>query len=490
MSDEEVKYLYGLISDYSSDMADDFLYSEDHGKWFDNNKRVLESLPQFTEKYKNAAQLRVDKIKALGELFKEQSEYKDKDGNVMLPTKERMDTFKKKHPGIGEDEIAQYFTTSNDYMKEYIQERKDQAARTKRELELKEWPVWKSLLASDYEKQRYLNDPNSAIFGEQAPGFLGSSAEAKGDLISGVLATGGDFVPGYGAVIGPTIRAGRDVAHKVTGSEYQKDWNQIRNDAAWDYGTNIAAWKLLNARKANRIANTLTGNDVDRALAAADELKAVQKGLPQVEPHMAIPSDKQIKLYREAKTAFPHSDTELEHAIMDMPQSPLKDELMLAIRRPAGRPINRQAVNDIWMKYYVQSNPYQREAVKLGEETMLPVSKIGNDDVTQFLYKQATSPKYAELGMFDKARYAGKRGMEKINVGWPGQIGVQQSANLTGRGTEPKLVETALKKAEREANIDRMISSYSLLWSKNNPPPEAKNSPLIMEAWKKWSEQE
>lgn len=489
MSDEEVKKIFGLIQEYSPDMANEFLLADNQQAWFNDNIRVLEQLPQFTDKYKNTEQLKTDKPKALAELYNDQSVYVDKDGNVMMPTDERIDTFRKKYPGIGKDEIKEWFDTSNKYKKDYEAEREAQAARVMREREVKDWG-WRDLLASEYEKQRYIDDPKSAIFGKQAPGFVGSSTEAKGDLISGVLAGASDFVPGYGAVIGPTIRTGRDIVHKATGSDYQKDWNQIRNDAMFDYGTNIGAWKLLNARKANRIANTLTGNDVDRALAAADELKAVQTGLPQVEPHMVIPSNKQLKLYREAKTPFPHSDPELEHAINDMPQSPLKDELMVAIRRPAGRPINRQAVNDIWMKYYVQANPYQREAVKLGEEAMLPVSKIGKEDVTPFLYKQATSPTYAELGKLDKVRYAGKRGLEKINIGWPGQIAVQQAANLTGRGTTPNVVETALKRSEKDKTIDRYISSYSLLWSKKNPPPEAKNSPIIMEAWKKWSEQE
>ena len=492
MSDEEVKHLYGLISDYSQDMADDFLNSEDHKAWFELNKRTLESLSGFTEKYKNAEELRADKQKALSELYNAQKGYTDINGNVLIPTAERIETFKKKHPGIGDDEITEWFDKTNNYLQEYKTDATNEANKNLRKQEVKDDWGWRNLVASDYAKQRYIEDPESSLFGAQAPAIGEAKNTRTGaafDLGAGIAGAAGDFVPGWGALIGPTIRAGRDAGYYFSNSPYKKDPEQIVKDIGTDYATNLAAWKILNARKAEKIAGEMTSSKVERALKAADEQKNVIKGLSDVSEHMATPSRETVLAYRMAKEPYAHNDIILEHTIQDMPNSPLKTELMQAIKRNPGTPINRKKVNEIWNKYFTQSNAYSREAIKQGEEMMIPQSKIGDYKVTPYLRNQASSPRFNELGLLDKFEYTGKRVAEMANRGWPGQIVAQEAATLAGRGSKPNIVETALKKSEKDATIDRIISSYSLLWNKDKEPLEAKKSPIIKAAWEKWSNQ-
>lgn len=493
MSDEEVKYIYSLIRDYSPEMADEFLYSEDQNAWFNNNKRVLESLSGFTEKYKSAEQLRADKFKALSDLYDEQKSYKDDNGNVMLPTTERIETFKKKHPGIGEDEINEWFGKTNEYLQMYNAEAAKEQARNERKREMRDDWGWRNLVASEYAKQRYLDNPESSLFGKQAPALGEAKNTRYGaalDLGTGVAGAAGDMVPGYGALIGPTLRAARDAGYYFSDSPYKKEGSQIIKDIGTDYATNLAAWKILNARKAEKIAGELTGSNVQRALNAADEYKNVTKSLPKVAEHMQNPTKEALEAYRVAKVPYAHNDIILEQTIKDLPNSSLKTELMEAIKREPGRPINRKAVQDIYTKYYVQSVPYMREAVKLGEETMLPVGKIGSDEVTPFLRNQATSPKFHELGLVDKGRYAGKRVAEFANRGWQGQIAAQGMATLGGRGSKPNIIETALRKEEKDATINRLISSYSLLWNTKNKPQGYDESPIIKDAYDKWKKEQ
>ena len=88
-----------------------------------------------------------------------------------------------------------------------------------------------------------------------------------------------------------------------------------------------------------------------------------------------------------------------------------------------------------------------------------------------------------------KAQYIGNRIANVINVGKAGQSFFQGTNTLSGRGNQPNIVETSLRQKEKEDTINRIISSYSLLWNKKNPPPEAKDSPIIKAAWEKWSKE-
>ena len=481
MTQEELETMANKIAEVAPDQLPVFLKNPNA---FDYN--VLEGYSDFTDKYKNVAEFIGDKSAIKAQLWK--------DFNGKFPSDARFQSLQDKYPWLNKEDLKEWFDKTNEYQKFYEDEAKKEGEKNIRKQEVKDWGFWRNLLASDYEKQRYVEDPNAALFGEQAPA-LGEAPEtrwgATGDLVAGGAGAVADALPGVGkSLIGPGIRAGRDVAHKVTDSPYQKDWTQIGKDAVTDVGTNLGAALLFNARKGAKMASNASDKEVKGALEATRETEHIKAGLPQVAEHMHIPTQPEIDFYRAAKLPYPSSDRALRNAVKDLPDSDMKRELLTVVNTEPGRPINRAEVQQIYQKYLTQTQPGMREAVRAADDYMRPMGNIGNDPVTQYLRNAADAKTFGELSRYQQAQYLANKAAMAINSGAVGQVAVQEGANLHGRGKTPNVVETALQKAEKDATIDRLISSYSLLWNKNKEPVEAKNNPIIKAAWEKWKEQE
>lgn len=480
MKDEEIETMVNKIGEVAPDQVANFLANPEA---FDYS--VLEGYSDFTDKYRNVADFIGDKKGIKATIWQ--------DFGGKFPTDARFHSLQEKYPWLNKEELKEWFDKTNEFKKFYEDEAEKEAQKNLRKREVQDWGFWSNLLASDYEKQRYVEDPNVALFGEQAPA-LGKAPEtrwgATGDLVTGGAGAIADALPGVGkSLIGPGIRLGRDLTHKAVDSPYQKDWTQIGSDTFTDVATNLGAAILFNARKGARLASGAADKDVKYALEAARETEHIKSGLPQVAEHMHLPNQAEIDFYRNAKLPYPSSDRALRNAVKDIPESDLKSELLSIVNTEPGKPINRAEVQRIYQKYLTQTQPGMRETVRLADDYMRPISKIGNEPVTQYLRNAADAKKFSELSKYQKAQYLANQAAMAINSGKPGQIAVQEGANYLGRGSNPKVVETALKKAEYDKTIDRLISSYSLLWNKNKEPVEAKNNPIIKAAWEKWSKQ-
>lgn len=521
MSDEEVKKLYGIIQQYSPDMADDFLSADDQQAWFDNNSRMLESLHGFTDKYKNTAQLKTDRQKGLSELYEQQSVYEDKDGNVMLPTEERIETFRKEYPGIGKDEIVEWFNKTNEYKKFYEDEAKKEELKNLRKKEVKDLPWYEDLIASDYSKQRYIDDPNASIIGKQGKfnPLSTQGAEELMDVGLGVAGSIGDAIPGIGGVaIGPIVRGTRDLAHIAYDSPYQKDLTQIATDFGKDIGLNAAAWMLPNLRKTAKAADMFADPDVARALQAAEETKNIQSGARSVAKHYGIPKQEIIDKYRDIGKAYPHNDIALAKAIDDMPASELKTELQKIVSStPPNKPLNRAKIQEVTNSYVNQTNKFTQDIQKYNQEIMSPsgtdgygvktitiggkpVEVIINPEISKkaadiagsnstYMANALKAKSYDELSNMQKLKYRGNQIAHALNSGYPGQLVMQEMYTGVGRGKSPTIVETAIRKKEFEDRINSVISTYSSLWSKTRKPLGYESNPIIKEAWDKWSKQ-
>jgi hypothetical protein len=286
----------------------------------------LEEYPGFTDRYDSYEEFIGDKNALLKKLYDSQ--------NGKMPSSARLQSFIEKHPTVSAEDVNKWFTNVNKYKEEENKARDEEAGKVRRAREVKEWPLWRDLMASDYEKERYIKDPKSATFGKEAPGFIGSSAGSKADFVAGAAGLAGDLVPGAGALIGPTIRTvGRDIiGHRVIDSPYQKDWSQIGTGALVDYGANLAAWRFANARRMAR------GAKEGMSPALSQDLKV--RGMKQ-------DISDGIKILDSApKTSFSEWDT----AVNAMPESPLKKELQshLNMARTKGfSEYDNQVLNDI-----------------------------------------------------------------------------------------------------------------------------------------------
>lgn len=469
MTDEEITQRLNKLAEIDPELVPVFLKDPDN---FDYSQ--LEGYSAFTDKYKNVADFTGDKAKIMSDLWQQL------DGKY--PSDARLLSIKEQYPFINDAELKEWFDKSNAYKAEYEAEREAAAARKKRELEVKDWG-WRDFIASDYEKQRYLDNPNAAIFGEQAPA-LGEAPETRvgsaADLATGIAGGIADVAPlPFGAQIwaGPAIRAARDVGHKVSGSPYQKDLSDVGSDIIKDMSFNLGAAFLANAKRGARIASLASDPKVGEALAIADETRNIQKGIKDVAPYADLPKSVEDVKYMP-------SDAELYTAVHNMPESELKNELIPLVSDFTNRPINRVDINKQFAKYSLEANP---TAIKLNKALLknnqLPMAFEGNSN---FYNRALTTPTFEDLSLKNKLMYGANRAVEKVNVGYPGQAALQGMNTATGRGTPPNIIETALRQKEKEDTIDRMISSYSLLWNTKNPPPEAKDSPLIKAAWEKW----
>lgn len=145
---------------------------------------------------------------------------------------------KAKKLGIPEEEFRQQFKL----VKDRIETEKGRERR-KKELDEMAWYNPQKWATSDYEKQRYINDPDASIIGKEGDGKWFNKGEAISDLSYGIAAGVADLLPGkLGTFVGPAIRGARDIQHKLTGSKYQKDGWGIAGDVAKDAGLNALGY--------------------------------------------------------------------------------------------------------------------------------------------------------------------------------------------------------------------------------------------------------
>lgn len=458
MSDEELRKKYNDLYAINPDIANDFLNSPEG--WFDKkeNQRWLEGQTSFTRQYKSFMDLLGDKEKALTEL------YRNQDGE--WPTEERLMAFKEQNPSIGDSDIKEWFDNVNAARAHYKKEQEDEAAKYKRAKEIeKEWRLGgdnlaAALFASDYEKQRYINEPQEATFGKEAAG-LGSSMGSKADLALGAAGGAADMLPGpFVSFVGPVIRGARDVGHKVTGSPYQKDWSEIAGDFGSDVAANAAAFGIANARKLSRIARGYASPDVQAALALRDQEKALAKGVTSI-------------MERKAEGGL--SQIDLAKTINDMPNSYLKTELMPELEK-----LGSKEGMDV-EKIFSTTEKYAKEGRQphLKEYAKRAIDQGNKIELTPYGRQVLITPELKNVG--DKLTALGLRGADLINLGGPGQQ-IVQSVNTVVRGRGSKAT------TDERYIIDKYKNMYDRDWSLGFAPRKKDGDPL-WEAYKEWSEE-
>ena len=320
--------------------------------------------------------------------------------------------------------------------------RKQESGKKRRQMEVegkwirnpeRNWSTLDRLLSSDYEKQRYIDDPKSAIFGYEAPGFMGSSAGAKADLISGIAGGVADVAtapwPILNTFAGPSIRLGRDLVHKYD-SPYQKDWNEIGTDAFKDASLNAFSSMMANTRRLSRIASKAVSPDVKSAYELSIVTDDIKKGLS------SLPT--------------PSNSQEFAYAVRNMPDSPLKQDLISTFDKN-GKLVDDKAAEEIIRKYSRDVKDVWQSANEL---VMTGQVQGKLPPHTSFMEQVLTTPKPTGVGQ--KLEYGLLRGVDKLNVGAPGTIAFESGYNLTGRGSKPQTVMNE----ERAINFERAKNAY------------------------------
>lgn len=211
------------------------------------------------------------------------------------------------------------------YWEDEKRAREYNAGRVRRAKEIKDADLispW--TLASEYEKRRYIEHPERALFGKESPKVGAAEDTRWGSLAdlglgaAGVAAdVGTSFLEmnpvtfGIASVTGPAVRAGRDILHKAVDSPYQKDWSEIGSDFKTDVAENAAVEGFANLRTLSRGAKNVGTGNIELVLDNAKLMKD---------------ADQILKTLPEAKNLGKYSNTDLFKMIQSLPESDIKTQ--------------------------------------------------------------------------------------------------------------------------------------------------------------------
>lgn len=340
----------------------------------------------------------------------------------------------------------------DDAWNEHLEDVKKSNEIQARKDEVDKWPWYKKMVASDYAKQRYINEPEKSVFSDKGEWY--NKGEDVSDLLYGGAGAVADFIPGIGGtVVGPAVRGLRDVQHKVTDSNYQKDWSQIAgdvgNDLLFNAGTDLAPTMLL--RRGERYAGNAEkgwknglGDELKKAddyLQAKNEVENIKQSTEQLGG-----GDWQNQ-YKLAS-----NPTKWDKAVDRLPESPMKSDLKSL--KDAPRNDKMEALTQ-W-EVAAGGNPHPYIYVeKNGEEVLKPYFK---DEV-----RPAVTEHYKKVLKGNDEAGALTKSLAGVADAWKtfGERGVKEGKNALGRGSKPEELE--------QVRNDRWSKGYATWDEKKSP---------------------
>ena len=409
-----------------------------------------------------------------------------------------------------EDVPREQFDAALGKMRKYAQEgidsRREEAGRKRREQEVKNWNsskrgLLRSLLASDYEKQRYIDNPSAAIFGEEATPISRdwlSKGEAIQDLALGGMGAAGDLVPGVGgAVIGPGIRAVRDVSHKAYDSPYQKDWGDIATSVGTDVFASAGAEFLPNFRQYRRILSGAADNStLGKRAAIARETEAINKGFKEVVGDRWDAGRKMLSSEEAAQNLVKDGGLNyLRTRVGKMPESDLKRALEPIVNKSVVTEKDLKEIRDILVQ---QKNIAKMAETEEGRELFKDLFGSGQDvsNVTKGAlksYNNFTPYTRAILDVTEMPKLS--KFQEKVTLpvmmatneglaGVASAAAIKSGATAKGRSNSAKRVETP----EERAQIEEIKKQEARFWDAGFKPHKNEND-LLWKAYEEWHEE-
>jgi len=436
-------------------------------------------------------------------------------------------------------------------MKQYYDQEKasqnKETGRIRRKREVDNWVsdggllgIIRSLLSSDYEKQRYIDDPESALFGEQAPSF-GSAENTRwgslADLGLGAASAVGDAIPGAGSiVVGPGFRAARDVGHKLTGSPYQKDWTDIAKSIASDMAISGATYALPNFRKFQRVADKAIPPVPESVIARDainDEVKALRTGIAGntfgKNPYTDQPYDLLDLVRNDVYNMTEGMRDDLFRVMVnDMPDSYLKNELKglasqntidwskaraavenanslsrsLAsgeqmrdvFRGMHSRSIDKEA--EPWLEYSATATTKKQQPVRenvnrvVNNKLEMDVPDIHRPPIYQVEKKTLNPLEQAILASFDPTPEEIKQALKSQRFHKIFDKGSSATANwlATLSGSRSRADAKRVRTSEEQDQIDSLKATEARFWEAGFEPKKIEGDPL-WEAYSEWKEE-
>lgn len=390
-----------------------------------------------------------------------------------------------------------------DYYDQFTAEQEKEAGRLRRQKEVKDWGLVKQALTSDYEKQRYIDDPEAALFGEEAPS-IGSAENTRwgsmADLGLGAAGAAADALPGWGSMAGPVVRTTRDVGHKVTGSPYQKEWGDIGKNLLADAGFSASTAWLPNFRRARRMeSGGFMPKAISETVAIEKDAENMYKGANVL--HELVNGSPRLEQFGDNV-----KDRYFRETVNDLPKSPLKDELLpLAKQQNIDWGKARAIVNNNAYWGLMGMNPEtgktlahalidegvgipQQVAKQADAETIVKSGVPGGaqipmstaEEIPDFVNRLYHAPTLTPFQQKTKPAWVM---FDKFLGGNLGGAALQEAKTLTG-ARSPKKAES-VRTVEDQMAINRIKAREARFWEAGFVPKKVEGDPL-WEAYSEW----
>ena len=303
--EEAIKFLdantYNLSPEIFNSAVED-LETMDLGSWSKKyNKIFSENTTGWYKLYKTTKDLPTRLRETFGS--------SDRENVFDKPKAVLDDVYQQEYQDVPREKFDENISKMKQFVDDNFRANQYMVARKRREKEME-----KSMnpLISDYEKRRYIENPEEALFGEQAPAF-GKAPNTRwgsiGDLALGTAGLAADVGTGimkkaspisYGASIGagPAIRFVRDVAHKTPWATYEKDWLDILDERKNDVVTNAAIEGLANWRQLSRMLGTFGEGKVAKALSNESAMKVLKNSVENFPTPSQLVKMKDSEIYK------------------------------------------------------------------------------------------------------------------------------------------------------------------------------------------------
>ena len=403
---------------------------------------------------------------------------------------------------VPREQFDEALNKMRDYYNQFVSEQENEAGRIRRQKEVKDWGLVKQALTSDYEKQRYIDDPEAALFGEEAPS-IGSAENTRwgsmADLGLGAAGAAADALPGWGSLAGPVIRFGRDVGHRVTNSPYQKSAEDIAKDALADVALTASTAWMPNFRREKRMVENALPDAMGRQMKLARESENIQKGVELLDK--VVNADVELEKQFGSKTLNQY----FRETVQELPDSYLKQDLMPLVTQPNIDWARAQAiVNDYKAKNLfamapngydavhaiVDNNlPFPQQAVSIDKADRVIVGKNGKlkGVVYPDKYDQLTMDIYnaKPLSPMQQKLMKPATALNEVLRGDVGGAAIQLTKTATG-ARSPKKAER-VRTVEDQMAINRIKAQEERFWEAGFKPNKVEGDPL-WEAYVEWDE--
>lgn len=362
--------------------------------------------------------------------------------------------YEKSFKDVPKDKYDATVEQMSKYWEDEKRAREYTAGKKRREKEVKEWPLWKNVIASDYAKQRYINEPEKSLFSDEGKWY--NKGDDVSDLAYGVAGAAGDVLPGYGLLVGPAARAARDVHHKVVDSPYQKEWSDIVQDAATDAVVNASVDFLPNLRRYTSMAKRGTKESpISTVMNLEDDVKNIREQVDFID-----------------KVFDGGNYVELKRQIDHLPDGNFKTDLQKYVADP--RHIDEDGIAQTVANWRNATNyMLDKEQSKIIDYARQDIDKkaklVGADDVFE---NPLTQRMIFAPELTDKQKLAKNivRGVE--TAAQKGGTILKEIDTAKGRGSEPEVDPQLVK--------DWYKQNYARDWSLEKPfkPAKKEDDPL------------